>query len=319
MAPLVSIVIPTYNTAEYIPFTLDSIARQSFRDFETLVVDDGSTDSTRDVLEPYRGWIVYTHQKNSGRSEARNTGIKAAKGKYVAFLDSDDLWTEHKLERQVELMESHPDMDFLFGDKQRFSNDGSIIIHSMFRKKGYDRDFFGDLLFVSDPYKKLLDEPYIPTGTVMMRRACFERTGLFDPDIYAEDWEFWLRAALACNFAYSDEIWELERDRPGSGSKNLEAVYESNIQTLEKHKKEYGDGLSRLGVDLDKKLAALYKHYGYYLLLNQKRSARRFLASSLSMRWDLRALSYWGLSYFPAEMIRWIQNAKQGQPGRRAV
>ncbi len=314
MRPLVSIVIPTYNTADYIPFTLESIDRQTFRDFETLVVDDGSTDGTREVLDPYRERIVYIHQRNSGRSEARNTGIRAARGKYVAFLDSDDLWTERKLERQVELMESRPDVDFLFGDKQRFSNDGSLIIRSMFREKGYDADFFGDPFLVIEPYRKLLDAPYVPTGTVMMKKACFEATGLFDPDIYAEDWEFWLRVALHHRFAYAGEVWELERDRPGSGSKNLEAVYESNIQALEKHKRHYGDCLSRLNIDLDQRLAVFYKNYGYYLLRKQKISARKYLASSLSMGWDLRALSYWGLSYFPTEMIRWVQGARHDQP-----
>lgn len=311
MTPLVSIVIPTYNTAEYIPFTLDSLAAQSFKNFETLVVDDGSTDATRDALEPYQSWIVYIHQENSGRSEARNTGIKAAKGKYVAFLDSDDLWTEHKLARQVELMEIRPDMDFLFGDKQRFSSDGSVIMHSMFRKKGYDRNFFGDPLFVSNPYRKLLDEPYIPTGTVMMRRACFKKTGLFDPNIYAEDWEFWLRVALRCKIAYVEEIWELERDRPGSGSKNLHAVYESNIQSLEKHKRMYAGRLQKMGIDLDGKLRVLYKHYGYFLLESRKELARNHLRKSLSFGFDFKTLAYWASSYLPSGVLRFLRQTRE--------
>lgn len=310
MRPLVSIVIPTYNTADYVPFTLDSVDNQTFRDFETLVVDDGSTDHTRDVLDPYRGKIVYIHQKNSGRSEARNTGIKAAKGKYVAFLDSDDLWTKHKLEHQVELMESHPDVDFSFGDKQRFSNDGSIVIHSMFNEKGYDSQFFGGPLFVSDPYRKLLDEPYIPTGTVMIRRACFEKTGLFDPDIYAEDWEFWLRVALFHRFAYAGEIWELERDRPGSGSKNLNAVYESNILTLRKHKRMFARRLDEMGVNLDERLRILYKNYGYFLMENQSELARRNLRESLSFGFDFRTFAYFASSFLPSGVVRFLRQAR---------
>jgi len=310
MRPLVSIVIPTYNTADYIPFTLESVDRQTFRDFENLVVDDGSTDGTKEVLEPYREKIVYIHQKNSGRSEARNTGIRAARGKYVAFLDSDDLWTEQKLERQVELMESRPDVDFLFGDKQRFSNDGSLIIRSMFREKGYDADFFGDPFLVIEPYRKLLDAPYVPTGTVMMKKACFEATGLFDPDIYAEDWEFWLRVALHHRFAYAGEIWELERDRPGSGSKNLPAVYESNILTLRKHKQAYADRLAELGVDLDARLRILYKNYGYFLMEERSRLARANFRKSLSFGFDLRTFGYFVSSYLPAGLLRFLRQAK---------
>lgn len=304
MILLVSIVIPTYNTAEYISQTLDSIFEQTYKDYETIVVDDGSTDNTRDVLDPYMDQIHYIYQENRGRSEARNTGIKAALGKYVAFLDSDDLWPPGKLERQIEILEGDGDIDFLFGDKQRFSNDGSIIIGSMFREKGYGESFFGDSVYVRDPYKKLLDEPYIPTGTVIMKKEFFEKTGLFDRNIYAEDWEFWLRVALFGKMAYAEELWELERDRPGSGSKNLKAVYTSNIMTLEKHEREYGPLLQELGVDINSKLQLAYKNFGYFLLKSEKILAREYFKKSMSRKFDVRALSYLIFSFLPSFAIQ---------------
>lgn len=306
MDPMVSIVIPTYNTGEYIQYTLESVFKQTYEDFEVIVVDDGSTDDTKEVLQVYMERIRYIYQENSGRSEARNTGIKAAKGKYVAFLDSDDLWTPGKLETQIDILEKNHDIDFLFGDKQRFSNDGRIIIHSMFKEKGYDEIFFGDSLYVRDAYKKLLDEPFIPTGTVIMKRDCFDEAGLFDKDIYAEDWDFWLRVALFKNMAYANELWELERDRPGSGSKNLKAVYESNIKTIEKHEREYKDFLSNLDIDLKNKLHENYKNFGYFLMKNEKLLSREYFKKSLSRRFNLRVMVYFLITYLPTPLIRAI-------------
>ena len=220
--PLVSVVIPTYNTARYISEAIESILAQTYRDFEIIVVDDGSTDNTYEVIKqchannmgdvelievtnPFQPTqptqqtqrtqrtqrtqqthltqLIYIYQKNSGRAGARNTGIRAARGKYVAFLDSDDLWTSGKLEKQVEIMEGNENIDFLFGDKQRFSDDDTIITFSMFARKGYNADFFGDPLFVRDACKKFLQEPFIPTGTVIMKKECFDRSGLFDETI----------------------------------------------------------------------------------------------------------------------------------------
>ena len=210
MDPTVSVVIPTYNTAKYISESIKSVLAQTYKDFEIIVVDDGSTDNTYEVIKqchanntqdvelieitnPFQQTqqtqrtqqtqLIYIYQQNGGRAGARNTGIRAARGRYIAFLDSDDLWTSGKLEKQVDIMESNENIDFLFGDKQRFSDDSTIITSSMFARRGYNKDFFGDPLFVRDPYKKLLQEPYIPTGTVIMKKECFDRSGLFDETI----------------------------------------------------------------------------------------------------------------------------------------
>lgn len=299
MEKLVSVVIPTYNTADYITQTLDSVLGQTFKNYEIIVVDDGSTDHTGEVLSSYMNRINYIHQENSGRSEARNTGIKAARGKYVAFLDSDDLWTPEKLRYQVEIMENHSEIDFLFGDKQRFADDGSILIHSMFKEKGYDETFFGDPLYVKNAYKKLLNDPYIPTGTVIMKTRCFEDTGLFDRDIYAEDWEFWLRAALLKTIAYVNEIWELERDRPGSGSKNLKAVYQSHIVTLEKHERLFKKALADIGVDMNQKIKTTHKNNGAFFWTTDKHMARQSFGKALARGGSAKTLLCYMLTFFP--------------------
>ena len=336
MDPTVSVVIPTYNTAKYISEAIESVLAQTYRDFEIIVVDDGSTDNTYEVIKQcsannirdvelievtnhfqqtqrtQQTQLIYIYQENSGRAGARNTGIKAARGRYIAFLDSDDLWTPGKLERQVDIMEGNENIDFLFGDKQRFSDDGTIITSSMFVRRGYNADFFGDTLFVRDAYKKLLQEPYIPTGTVIMKKECFDKSGLFDEAIYAEDWEFWLRIALFNNLAYSNELWELERDREGSGSKNLKAVSLSNISSLEKHEREFKNILTNLNINLNSKIRDSYRDTGHFLLSAHDRlPARECFKKSLLRGFQIRTLLYWLSTFLGVSCVKAIQRLRE--------
>ncbi|MBW1793720.1 MAG: glycosyltransferase family 2 protein [Deltaproteobacteria bacterium] len=337
MESTVSVIIPTYNTAKYVLEAIDSVLAQSYKDLEIIVVDDGSTDNTYEVIKQYyannirdvqlievinpfeqtklaertqRTQLIYIHQENRGRAGARNTGIRAARGKYLAFLDSDDLWTPGKLAKQVDIMDGNKNIDFLFGDKQRFSDDGTITISSMFTEKGYDENFFGDPLYVRNAYKKLLQEPYIPTGTVIMKKGCFDRSGLFDETIYVEDFEFWLRSALFNNLAYSTDLWELERDREGSGSKNLKAVYLSRIGILEKHEREFGDNLSELNIDLNPKIREACTNSGYFFLGNETSLARECFKKSLSRGLDVRTLIYWLSTFFGTSLIKKLQRLR---------
>ena len=338
--PLVSVVIPTYNTARYISEAIESVLAQTYRDFEIIVVDDGSTDNTYEVIKqchannirdvelievtnPFQQTqrtqrtqqthltkLIYIYQKNSGRAGARNTGIKAARGRYIAFLDSDDLWTSGKLEKQVEIMEGNNKIDFLFGDKQRFSDDGKVITSSMFTRRCYDTDFFGDPLYVRDAYRKLLQGNFIPTGTVMMKKESFERTGLFDESVYVEDYEFWLRVALFNNMAHSNELWELERDREGSGSKNLKAVYLSNISIFEKHEREFKDILLKLDIDLNSKIRDTCTATGYLLLNNDSLLARECFKKSLLRGFQIRTLFYWLSTFLGVSCTKAIQRIR---------
>src|SRR5689334_17679721 len=116
--PLVSVVIPAFNRAFILPEALDSVLAQTWKDFEILVVDDGSTDDSETALRPYveRFGVRFLRQANQGPAAARNRGIEAARGKYVAFLDSDDLWLPIKLSAQIPRMEAHPDVVMSYGN-----------------------------------------------------------------------------------------------------------------------------------------------------------------------------------------------------------
>jgi glycosyltransferase involved in cell wall biosynthesis len=124
--PKVSVVIPTYNCSSYLKEAVDSVLNQTYRNYEVLVVDDGSSDGTRCTLEPYLDTINYIYQENRGAPAARNTGIRAATGEFIALLDADDVWLPEKLQLQMEYFESHENCSLVYTDMKTFDEHGVI-------------------------------------------------------------------------------------------------------------------------------------------------------------------------------------------------
>ena len=121
MEPLISVIMAAYNRAAYIEEALDSIKRQTFKDYEIIVADDGSTDNTKEILERYEG-IRCLYLEHGGIATTRNAALKAAKGKWIAFLDSDDLWKEDKLQKQVDYLQAHPDCRIVYSEFKNFTD-----------------------------------------------------------------------------------------------------------------------------------------------------------------------------------------------------
>ena len=119
--PSVSVIIPVYNRKDFIAEAIESVLAQTYTDFEIIVVDDGSPEDMKDVLGLYLQKIKYVYQENKGLAAARNTGIRNSSGKYVAFLDDDDLFERRKLEKQTEILETHPELGFVFSDWSYFT------------------------------------------------------------------------------------------------------------------------------------------------------------------------------------------------------
>jgi len=171
---LVSVIIPTYNREDLVCEAIQSVLEQTYRNFEIIVVDDGSTDDTKQALIPYKDRITYIYQENQGGAAARNTGIKAAKGKYIAFLDSDDLWFPQKLERQVEILDNHDDFALVYTNIVYIDNAGR------FNAPGYSsRMFLSGYLFKETLLRKVACG-HPPTW--LIRKTCFEEIGGFDPE-----------------------------------------------------------------------------------------------------------------------------------------
>ena len=188
--PLVSVIIPAYNQAQYIGRTLESVIQQRFRDYEIIVVNDGSTDDTSQVLEDYREHIQLITQANAGPSAARNTGIKASRGELIAFLDSDDLWMPDMLSSTVEFLNTHQECDWVCGAWNHIDEHGNMI------SEVRDMSWHHDIVDRGQLLQELALWNLFLVHVLLLRRRLFECCGAFDESLRAaEDWDLWLRLA----------------------------------------------------------------------------------------------------------------------------
>lgn len=180
--PFVSVIIPTFNRGWILKEAIDSVLSQDFQDYELIVVDDGSTDNTKEILAGYEHEIIILHQTNKGVSAARNRGISEAAGRLVAFLDSDDLWLPQKLSRQVDFFNSNP--------KALISQTEEIWIRNGIRVNPKDRHRKTSGMI----FERSVGLCLISPSAVMIRKTLFDAVGLFDESLPAcEDYDLWLR------------------------------------------------------------------------------------------------------------------------------
>jgi len=185
--PLVSVILPTYNRGWILREAIDSILEQDFSDFELIVVDDGSTDNTPDILNAYGRDIRVLRQSNQGVSAARNRGITASSGQLIAFLDSDDLWLPQKLTAQVDFFTTRPDAMICQTQEQWIRN--GIRVNPKMRH----------LKFSGMIFERSLELCLVSPSAVMLRRILFETVGMFDESLPAcEDYDLWLR--VSCRY-----------------------------------------------------------------------------------------------------------------------
>jgi glycosyltransferase involved in cell wall biosynthesis len=182
--PLVSVIIPTYNRGWIIQEAVESVLAQDYKYFELIVVDDGSTDHTVDLLRSYGKAIRLIQQENQGVSAARNTGIAEASGAFIAFLDSDDLWLPDKLSCQIDFFNSHPEA-MLCQTEEIWMRNRVRVNPKKRHKKPSGRIFEASLSLC-----------LVSPSAVMIKRSLFEDVGLFDETLPAcEDYDFWLRVS----------------------------------------------------------------------------------------------------------------------------
>jgi GT2 family glycosyltransferase len=182
MKPRVSVVIPAFNRWRLLAEAIDSVLAQSYRDFELIVVDDGSSDATASELAKLASRLQFFVTERRGVSAARNLGVSQSRGHYIAFLDSDDLWLNSKLERQTRFMDEHPEFHICQTDEIWIRNGVRVNPRSIHQKPS------GDI------FSRSLELCLVSPSAVMMTKALFERTGGFDEAFpVCEDYELWLR------------------------------------------------------------------------------------------------------------------------------
>lgn len=188
--PRVSITIPTFNSARFLGRAIDTALYQTYTDYEVIVVDDGSTDGTRDLVTQFGDKIRYVYQDNRGLSSARNLALSHARGEFIAYLDADDMWYPGKLEKQVEFLDAHKECGFVHSEFALIDEADSVI-HRRFNLETQRETPEGYCTL------SLLRQCHIRIPTVLERRACFERVGRFDGRLKAcQDYLHWIRVAM---------------------------------------------------------------------------------------------------------------------------
>ena len=225
--PAVSVIVPTHNRPEQLRETLESIAAQTFRDFEVLVVNDAGTD-VRDVVESFADRMAVTylaHEQNRQLAASRNTGIRAARGRYIAYLDDDDVFYPNHLETLVgALAATGARVAYADAVRARVGADGTVA-----RDVPYSFDFSRD---------RFLFANYIPVNCIVHERSCLDEVGLFDEELATplEDWELWIRLSQATDFVHVPQVTcEVREADSGRITTNVERFVINRQKIVDKH------------------------------------------------------------------------------------
>jgi glycosyltransferase involved in cell wall biosynthesis len=301
---MVSVVIPTYNSAAFLGAAIQSVLSQTYSDFEVVVVDDGSTDNTESVVHSFGDQVCYVKQQNKGAGAARNHGIKRSRGEYVAFLDADDLWLPGKLGEQIPLLDRDPELGLVYSDWAVVPEQGEV-------GPSYLRNLPAAGGYVFD---ELVQCGFILTSGTIVRRSCLDDVGCFDETLsIAQDYDLWLRICYRWKIALVNKPLVIKRNRDGNLSSNLTKTAVERIVLFEKALKEFPDMTPRSRRLVRRQVALNYWDVGYHhfegMLLKE---ARKNFMSSLSYDWrNGRVYGYLAASCLPASVVRIARAAKR--------
>jgi len=302
--PKVSVVIPTYNSAALVREAIQSALNQTYSDFEVIVVDDGSRDNTESVVRSFGDKVCYVKQDNRGAGAARNHGIIRSQGKYVAFLDADDLWLPGKLAEQIPLLDRDPEIGLVYSDWAVVAEKGKAEPSYLTNRPAVSGYVFDELV----------QWGFILTSGTVVRRSCLDDVGCFDESLsIAQDFDLWIRICYRWKIALVNKPLVIKRNRDGNLSSNLLKTAAERIVLFEKALRKFPDMTPRSRRVVRRQVALNYWDVGYHhferMLLKE---ARKNFMSSLSYDWrNGRALGYLAASHFPAPLMRVVRAVKR--------
>lgn len=294
--PCVSVIIPVYNSAALLPAALESVFNQTFQDYEIITVNDGSTDNTAQVLQGYEPRIRVFHQSNAGASSARNAGIRAARGEFIAFLDADDIWEPEKLELQVAALRAHQAAGVCYTEGFYFEGEKSWICN------------FGDNPQTSGMiFDAILAKHFISMTSVMVRRSCLDEVGLFDESLIgSEDYNLFLRLAKKYPYQFVERPLVRLRCHDGNLSGNLPQMCRDEIANLDKIATMFPD------ITIPKRRLSgeiLYRFGQYHFDAHDFKLARECFARSIRFTpTRLKSYLYLAASSLPFGLLQLLRN-----------
>lgn len=291
--PLISVIIPCYNGEKFVGDAIESVINQTYQDWELFIVDDASTDGSKEIIRQYVGDSrvkLVEHEYNKGISRTRNTGIKLSRGDYIALLDQDDVWFSNKLEVQINCFKKSQ-------EKVGIVCTGMIFTDEKLKPQ---RNFRG---FKCDAHRELIKNAYLrpanSASVMMIKKDCFSQLGLFDENLHGwDDFEMWMRIATQYRIKYIKEAMVKKRMHPRNAQNLLEVrrerkkVFEHILQ-LHPFLKDYVK---------TKEAISLYGEALELLERGEQASARERLRRSVkSNPWCFKALSLYVLSFLPGQ------------------
>jgi glycosyltransferase involved in cell wall biosynthesis len=297
--PLVSVVIPTYNNARFVREAVDSVLAQTWQPIEAVVVDDGSTDNTAEVLAGLGDSVKVIRQENQGPAVARNTGIRNAGGSIIAFLDSDDLYMPEKIALCVAALEQRPELGVAYtAIRVREMDTGIVYLQDQYTHGGdLSRDLFTECKGVN-------------TSSLVVKRSYLDQVGGFDEEFFrCQDWDLMVRLAEVCEYVHVPEVLTERRLHSGSISVTHAHLYKKfNLLVLNKALERRPDLYESLG---NHALAQAHLrfglgHYGAFRL----REARAEFRNSLKHEWTWWAFNYLLRAYLPGWAVRGLRSLR---------
>ena len=281
-----SLIIPTFNHARVLGAAIDSALAQTLGAVDVIVVDDGSTDDTPAVLARYAGRVRVLRQPNRGLSSARNAGLAAARGTFVAFLDADDVMAPTKLAAQLEVLDRSPAIGWTYCDvlMETVATGATTRASERF---GYGARALDGWLF-----PELIHGNFIPAIAPLVRRTALEAAGGFDERLTAlEDWDMWLRLSLLAEARYTPAVLVTYRIRAGGMSEDRVRMDKSRFQVLDKINRTRPVALESLGNVGRRLIADTHNGLGKeaYACGDWREARRRFAASVLTVPWQREA------------------------------
>jgi glycosyltransferase involved in cell wall biosynthesis len=305
-SPTVSVIIPSYNCEAYIAETIGSVLGQTLRDVELIVVDDGSTDRTCEIVAAYGARVRLLTQKNAGVCAARNFGIREARGQYICLMDHDDYWFPDKLELQLEQMLRHPEVGLVYSSFIWWhpGEDGNFPDHDSFDQAsfpvGIDERFSGWI------YHELLLDCWVLTSAALIRAEVFDKCGMYDESLpYSEDWDLWLRISREYPFIKLKRPLTLYRQHPRQGNRVPRSI-DYRTELLTKAAAKWGlcsrDGRCVAKRQFNENIARYHSEYGLHNLSagNLKTANRAFLKA-----WSRHPQNWKSLAFIPAALLGW--------------